>query len=556
MGYFPQTLRTEGMDSVAEPAQRRIDLPFLFLSGASLLLLWFRLIQHLRVEWSVNPQYTYGWAVPFLCVFLAWRSWRRNGAAGGADAALDVGREGWGRLGGALAGAAALLYGATRLVQEANPEWRLVSWALALEVLVLTVFLLRLFPDFTFRASPFTLHPSRSLPALLFFLVAVPWPTLLEGPLTQGLARANAAATAELLGWAGVPALRHGNVIEVASGVVGIDAACSGIRSLQATFMLSLFFGEFYRLSPRRRLGLCLAGFACSFLFNVVRTTLLSSVAAGGGMAAVAAWHDPAGGAILLASFICLWLLARRLRKAASAQEKMNCGAAEWECRGRLPCRTESARGRRACRAAGLLIWLLCVELGVEAWYRRQEHRLAAPVTWTLELPARNPTFQNLPLAERTRQFLRYDEAANAAWDADGWRWQAMFFCWKPGRTAVHLVKGHTPEVCLSAAGNRLTAQSEVRVLRCQDLNLPVRFYSFQSPSGPLHVVYCLWRDRAPGQSFGADRLSYRNRLEPVLRGTRLTGQRSLEVALWGCADQQQAEAALADQLQRLVRRL
>ena len=34
--------------------------------------LWFRLIDHLRVEWSVNPQYTYGWAVPFLCAYLLW----------------------------------------------------------------------------------------------------------------------------------------------------------------------------------------------------------------------------------------------------------------------------------------------------------------------------------------------------------------------------------------------------------------------------------------------------------------------------------------------------
>jgi hypothetical protein len=32
--------------------------------------LWFTLINHLRVEWTVNPQYAYGWAVPFLCAFL------------------------------------------------------------------------------------------------------------------------------------------------------------------------------------------------------------------------------------------------------------------------------------------------------------------------------------------------------------------------------------------------------------------------------------------------------------------------------------------------------
>jgi hypothetical protein len=57
-----------------------------------------------------------------------------------------------------------------------------------------------------------------------------------------------------LLGWLGVAALQHGNVIEVATGNVGIDKACSGIRSFQATLMISLFLGKLYRLNMTRRL--------------------------------------------------------------------------------------------------------------------------------------------------------------------------------------------------------------------------------------------------------------------------------------------------------------
>ncbi len=98
--------------------------------------------------------------------------------------------------------------------------------------------------------------------------------------MIQGLTRANAGATIEILGLIGVPAVQHGNVIEVGTGVVGIDDACSGIRSFQATLMLSLFFGEIYRLTVRRRVVLCLLGFGLAFLFNVGRTTLLTWVAA------------------------------------------------------------------------------------------------------------------------------------------------------------------------------------------------------------------------------------------------------------------------------------
>ena len=38
-----------------------------------LLFLWFILINQLRVEWALNPQYGYGWAVPVLCLYLVWQ---------------------------------------------------------------------------------------------------------------------------------------------------------------------------------------------------------------------------------------------------------------------------------------------------------------------------------------------------------------------------------------------------------------------------------------------------------------------------------------------------
>src|SRR5208283_4192598 len=34
--------------------------------------LWFTLINRLRIAWTNEPQYSYGWAVPFLCLYLAW----------------------------------------------------------------------------------------------------------------------------------------------------------------------------------------------------------------------------------------------------------------------------------------------------------------------------------------------------------------------------------------------------------------------------------------------------------------------------------------------------
>ena len=38
-------------------------------------LLWFQVVHHLKAEWNANPQYAYGWVVPFVALFLIWKRW-------------------------------------------------------------------------------------------------------------------------------------------------------------------------------------------------------------------------------------------------------------------------------------------------------------------------------------------------------------------------------------------------------------------------------------------------------------------------------------------------
>ena len=34
---------------------------------------WVKLINHLRIKWTLNPQYGYGWGVSFHWDFLVWK---------------------------------------------------------------------------------------------------------------------------------------------------------------------------------------------------------------------------------------------------------------------------------------------------------------------------------------------------------------------------------------------------------------------------------------------------------------------------------------------------
>lgn len=573
----------------------------------------------------MNPQYAYGWAVPFLCAYLLWRKVAQASPPAGPSripAGADVfspGGEARGEGSPAIQGSevggqtselhppssifylllavCAFLYLPTRLIQEANPEWRLVSWALAIEVIGLTLLTVHLVLGVsTQRPSDFGLRTSDFTFPICFFLVAVPWPTFLEAPLIQGLMRANIGVTTELLGVLGVPAVQHGNVIEIATGRVGIDEACSGIRSLQAALMLSLFFGELYALSARRRALCVLAGFALAFAFNVCRTLLLTQVGVAKGVGAVASWHDPAGVAILVACFLSLWLLAVLMKREKSGaglppvssnvaqasppaspasvpagkfpdfpphSPALNVQGSMFDVR---PLRPSPLAPRPLTHhpssifhlrwiSVALGAWLLLVEGGTELWYRSHEWFVPKTTAWHVEFPRNNPTFRYLPFSDNTRQFLRYDEGLNGVWqEGEDRKWQAIFLRWNPGRIAVHLAKSHTPEVCLTAAGRELVSQSGLRAVPVHGLQLPFRSYVVKDETGPLHVFYCLWDDRASAQSFRTTSMTYANRFAPVLAGRRNSGQRSLEIALWGIADQNEADAAFTRELEKLIK--
>lgn len=571
------------------------------LCALPLAWLWFVLINDLRVEWTVNPQYSYGWAVPFLCVFLIWQKFqnpesrsRKSTTRESAGITFQLSAFGF----KALFVFLALLYAPTRLIEEANPGWRLLSWALAIEVVGLTLIFIHL----GLNASPLrsdraetdaTLaHPmgeglgmrtsevtspsplsafqrfsvSDFIFPICFFLVAVPWPTLIEQSLIQGLTRLDTAFTTELLGWLGIPAMPHGNVIEVATGMVGIDEACSGIRSFQATLMISLFLGEFYSLGLARRVVCVFAGFALSFLFNLARMSLLVWVAARNGVPAIESWHDPAGVTILVACFFCLWglgvLLKSKRQKSESGNLKPESGSTYSQAAGRQGQPTEGGETdgnfsisafQLSAFSMMLVAWILLTEFSVEAWYRWHEVRVPLAAQWTVAWPVNNPSFKELPLSASTLQILRYDEGRSASWQEGNSTWQAVFLRWKPGRTAIHLAQNHTPAVCMTAAGHTLNAISPQEWIDVNGLRMPFLAYQVMDAPRPLFVFYCLWDDRAGAQGFETMDLTYGNRIAPVMAGLRNPGQRSLEIAVAGPNNAAEAEAALRAELAKLI---
>src|ERR1019366_7723353 len=59
---------------------------------------WAILIYYLGAQWSVYEQYNYGWAVPFLCLYLLWRRVAQASQPARPSSSLSAGGEGRGEV--------------------------------------------------------------------------------------------------------------------------------------------------------------------------------------------------------------------------------------------------------------------------------------------------------------------------------------------------------------------------------------------------------------------------------------------------------------------------
>lgn len=490
-------------------------------------LLWLWVIAHLRDEWTLNSQYNYGWGVPFLAALLFYLRWTDR-----PPKTVD----GTGRPGLFFAFEIALLLMLlpVRMIEEANRDWRLLGWALAACAVGYSLVTM-------WRIGGRTWIRHFAFP-ICFPLVAVPWPVQLENFVVQNLARGVATVAVEIAGWIGIGAYQLGNVIELPNGFVGVDDACSGVKTLQAAIMVTLFFGELLRLRTSQRLALVALGCAWMFVCNIARATTLVILAANHGTAAVTRWHDLVGTVVLIGGMLGVVTLAMVLRGKSTVGEAVS-----------IPPRSSTAattapQDRQSLGlAAFALVWLALVFAGTELWYRSHERELVARPAWAIDWTAANEkSLRTLEIPDETRAILHYDEASSATWqDAGGVKWWGFFARWKPQRAALQLVRSHSPEICLPAVGRTFIRELPAISVPANHVDLRFRVYEFEQHERPLFVFVAIQEDKAGVENAPPLELSARGRLRAAFNGQRNLGQRLLEIAVIGFDDFPQAREAL-----------
>lgn len=496
-------------------------------------------LRFLSLEWSVNPQYSFGWGVPFLAAYLFWKRWADRPNPMPAKPLFRGFFYGFGAL---LALAALPL----RVLLEANPDWRMLLWcdaALYLAVAFLAIFFI--------GGQPWAKH---FWMPLAFVLLAVPWPTRGEKAIIDSLTHDISAATVEAVNWLGIPAVLHGNIIQLRHATLGVSEACSGIRSFQTTLMAGVFFGELYRLGSLSRFVLIGTGLAWGVFLNFLRTTTLTWVAATRSAAAEASLHDSLGLAGLVLAIAGILVLALLLAKKRAAQPD--------------PAETPAAHSMQprflSWRAVVLIAAaLVSVETLNEMWFRSKEQGVAKEVGWTVAWPKASDGFARQTLSDEVLSLLRCDQSQTGLWTRpDGAKWTMYFIKWLPGRVAAQLARGHTPDVCMTHSGFTMVAETNALVysLPPGNASLPFENYIFKADGKPWYVFFCLHEDRvAPHAPLSGARdeylseLSSGSRLRAAWDGKRFYGQQVFEIAMEGYASLAQARAALRQALPQLV---
>jgi exosortase len=557
-----------------EPIARSLG----WLAASVLVLLWAYAVYRLGTLWYSSKDYAYGWFVPLLCLALFWERWKHRPAPELLEAST-------GPL--IVFAVLALTLLPSCLFLEVIPYWRFAGWAFAGAVVGITFCTLYLIGGRSWVhhfAFP-----------LLFFLIAVPWPTRVEAPLIDKMSHLNAAVSTWAANLLGTPAIRQGVVIQTGAGMVGVDEACSGIRSFQATVMVALFLGELFRYAFIRRIFFLLSGVALAFACNVVRTIYLVRVCDLKGKDAVNQAHDPAGFTILaitLAGLLVLaWLWRPRERSGGKGQKPLSTtakeSAAELEVRtrwaedgsqaGGLAAGSPDWPGKEAgghrpgfgLRGAlvGLVLWIVAVEVGIQAWFRPTEIQVASRSHWSLQLPTQQLEYREPPIRNAVRDMLKYDEGKQAEWrEVNGRPWQVYYLRWFPARTRYRAMdadgeaRGHAPDVCLQLAGMTLQKNFGSQLRRVNDVTLLANVERFSDQGRPLHVLSCYWEPNpAALETRPASPPSTANALRNAWRALQIhertrNEKRVLKLGVWGMETDEEAEAAFREFLERSIR--
>jgi len=507
----------------AGPVRVSAELPW--LSWALLLGSGIVAFGPLTPTWNFNANYSFGWWIPVVSLVLFAERWPLRPPREVAGPFLLAPRL---VVGG-------LLFLAFRLAAEADPDWRPGLWILVgLYVVALLTWLwleggISWVRHFAFPVG--------------FLFLSLPWSFEIEYPLVQGLMRWNAVLVADSLQYIDIFAQPAGNIIQLQNCKLGVEEACSGILSLQASLVMGCLLGDIYRLVLRRRVELVLASMTLALVGNYLRTLFLALMAYYSGPQAVPEWHDTAGYAILVFTAVGSWIAALDLVGGkipdAPVVEANN------------PEDDRPRQTRRSLRFALAIVGIaLLAETITQGWFGWREAHLTRHPEWAARFPTSSPSFTQVPFSDITLDALRCDKSEAVQWqDAQGWNWNAYWLQYEPKPYTRVVLSWHNPDQCLPSVGMTKDRDYPDFTVHVNGLDFYVHPKKFLSKDVPVYVFWLVYPNQGnlPAENYKTKGFSYASKfqshLQDVWNGYRGVGVETLEIAIIGPKNYDEAKA-------------
>lgn len=278
-------------------------LEILMLTPIGAVILW--VVSKLSWTWSNRPEMKFGWVVLLICCALFASAWAARPPHGEGKNMLVVG--------GAVFGIVVMLVVEGYVAAFGGSPASLVGVGIAYVVVCGS----NLQSVYGWSGTKHFLFP------LGFLLIAFPLPSIVMNPLMSGLKSMITSGTVAIVRVAGIPAEQAGSLIHLPQGALGVEDACSGVRSLQATLMASIFIGHEVLRWQGTRFALLAWGCGCAVVANLIRSVWLSFVAHWEGITAVNLSHDAAGWTVLLLTLAGVGggaFVLKRLERSAAAE--------------------------------------------------------------------------------------------------------------------------------------------------------------------------------------------------------------------------------------------
>jgi exosortase len=264
------------------PTSQERPLPFAAIAWftALLIIAYFPTLKHLVEQWSTDEDVGHGFFVPLVAGYIAWQ--RRDQLM-----ALQWKPAWW--------GIPIMLWGILQsYVGTLGAELFLQRSAFLITLLGLLLVL-----------GGVELIKTLAFPLLLLPFM-IPIPAVLYNQITFPLQLFASGAAESVLSLLGIPVLRDGNVLELASQPLNVAEACSGIRSLLSLTFLSLVYAYFFDKHVWMRWVLLIGTVPIAILANAGRVTVTGILSEINPELAHGFFHSLEGWIIFLIAFAML----------------------------------------------------------------------------------------------------------------------------------------------------------------------------------------------------------------------------------------------------------